>query len=522
MRVVRPVRDSERGELKRGKERPMPLEDLLRGIESIRFEGDPRTLISGLAYHSGQVRPGYLFAAIEGYVRDGHDFVPEALRRGASALLVREGREPSQEVARGVAVISAPDTRRALALLSDRFYRHPSGKLELVGVTGTNGKTTTTFLVERMAEALGLRAGLLGTVRYRIAGKEFPVERTTPESVDLQRLLREMVDAGCEVAAMEVSSHSLFLKRVDGCEFRVAVFTNLTRDHLDFHVDMESYFSAKARLFLPSEKGGLEPKAAVINGDDPWGRRLLRSTEAELLVYGCDEDCDLMGKLLKSDSRGLLVEMKYRGWKGKGWSRMTGSFNLYNLMAAMGVAAVLGWDLNEAFQAVLEFPGVEGRFQKVDEGQDFSVLVDYAHTPDSLQRALEACREMAEGRVLVVFGCGGDRDRGKRPEMGRIAVTGSDLAVITSDNPRSEDPLAIIEDILQGIRDAGAAGEYVVIPDRRDAIVWAVMEAKRGDVVLIAGKGHERYQVFADRALPFDDALEASRALRMRASKTEG
>ena len=498
------------------------LGELVEGLPQSRLRGDPRVLVSGLAYHSAQVRQGYLFVAIEGFVRDGHDFITEAIQRGASALLVREGREPSPAVAGGVPVVSAADTRLALALLSDRFFEHPSGLLQLVGVTGTNGKTTTAFLVERMAAAQGLTTGLLGTVTYRVGEREYPVGRTTPESLDLQRLLREMADSGCRVVAMEVSSHSLALKRVDGCEFRAAVFTNLTRDHLDFHRDMEDYFSAKARLFLPRERGGMAPKASVINGDDPWGRRLAGMAGSEVLLYGQDEGAKLRGRVLDSDPGGLRVEVEWEGWKARGRTRMAGSFNLYNLMAALGVAAVLGWDLEKAFQAALDFPGVEGRFQKVEEGQDFAVLVDYAHTPDSLRKALEACREMAAGRVLVVFGCGGDRDRGKRPEMGRIAVEGSDLAIITSDNPRGEDPMAIISDILEGVQKVDSGGEYWVVPDRREAIRRAIAEAVGGDVVLIAGKGHERTQIFADRVVPFDDVEEASWALRERLEGKDG
>ncbi len=497
----------------------MRLSQLLAGVQGVRREagGDPE--VEGIAYHSARVEPGYLFCAVPGFRTDGHLYLREAAERGACALLVEEGRELPPGIGEGAAVVRAADTRLALALLSDRFWGHPSGKLHLVGITGTNGKTTTSFLVEAAAERAGLPAGLIGTVVYRIAGRELPVDRTTPESADLQEILASMAEAGCRVAAMEVSSHALALRRVDGCSFRVAVFTNLSQDHLDFHRDMEEYYRAKERLFLPRSQGGLQPEAAAVNVDDPYGKRLAAAVAGRVLTYGTAEDAELRGKLLVTGLKESRVAVRHRDWYAEGETALTGSFNLYNILAALAACLLLGLDAERCLRGILAHPGVPGRFQAVEEGQDFAVLVDYAHTPDSLRRVLEAAHEIAEGRVIAVFGCGGDRDRGKRPLMGEIAAVASDLLIVTSDNPRSEDPLAIIADIERGVKGAIGGGSYLVIPDRRRAIETAVEEARRGDVVLIAGKGHEKGQIFADRVLPFDDVEEAAGALRRRLAR---
>ena len=497
----------------------MRLGELVSGLEGLTMARGQDIEVRGIAYDSRRVERGDLFVAIKGFRTDGHLFLSQAVERGAVALVVSNNWEGGADSAPGAALVRAADTRLALALLSDRYYGHPSGKLALVGVTGTNGKTTTAHLVAAAAERCGRACGLVGTVSYRVAGREMPAARTTPESADLQVMLAEMVEAGCEVASMEVSSHALTLRRVDGCEFAVAVFTNLSQDHLDFHVDMEDYYRSKERLFVERSRGGLAARAAAVNVDDPLGERLAGRAAGEVMTYGTARGAELRGELLEAGLKSSRVAVKYRGEEWEGETRLTGRFNLHNILAAMAACILLGLEPGEALEGILSHPGVPGRFQAVEEGQDFAVLVDYAHTPDSLRRVLEAARETAPGRVIVVFGCGGDRDRGKRPLMGEAAVALADLAFITSDNPRSEDPLAIIAEIEAGARSASGGGRYEVIADRRAAIRAALEAASAGDVVVVAGKGHERGQMFADRVIPFDDAEEVGKALRERKGK---
>ncbi len=494
----------------------MKLSELIGGIEGLRPEGGADVEVAGIAYHSQGVERGDIFVAVKGFKTDGHHYIKEALEGGASAVVVAEDWERPPGMPAGAVVVRAADTRLAMALLCDRFRGHPSARLKLVGVTGTNGKTTTAHLVEAAAASAGMVSGLIGTVVYRVAGRELPVGRTTPESADLQEILSAMVDEGCEVASMEVSSHALALRRVDGCEFEVAVFTNLSQDHLDFHTGMEDYYLAKERLFIPRSQGGLEARSAVVNVDDPYGRRLVEKAAGRVLAFGVSGEADLRGELLEAGLKKSRVEVEYGGERWQGTTSLTGGFNLYNILAALGACIMLGLDAESSLAGILSHPGVPGRFQTVEEGQDFTVLVDYAHTPDSLRRVLEAAREITLERVIAVFGCGGDRDRGKRPMMGGIAVRAADLVFITSDNPRSEEPLAIIADIEEGARAARGGAPFTVIADRRAAIEAAVREARDGDVVVIAGKGHEKGQVFADRALPFDDVEEARSALRKR------
>ncbi len=494
----------------------MRLSEILSGLEGLRLEGPGDVEIAGIAYYSQRVKRGDLFVAVPGLVTDGHLYIKEALERGAAALVVEEGREHPANLS-ATPVVRTENTRMAMAQLSDRFWGHPSGKLALIGVTGTNGKTTTAHLVEAAAARAGMVSGLIGTVVYRVAGSELPVVRTTPESADLQEILAAMVDAGCETASMEVSSHALALNRVDACEFQVGVFTNLSQDHLDFHADMEGYYRAKERLFLPGSMGGLGARAAVINVDDPSGRRLEKRTAGRPLTFGVSEEAELRGKLVESGLKRSRVEVAYGGESWQGNTALTGRFNLYNILAALGACIMLGIDASSSLEGILSQHGVPGRFQAVEEGQEFAVLVDYAHTPDSLRRVLQAAREITPGKVIAVFGCGGDRDRAKRPMMGKIAVQEADMVILTSDNPRSEEPLAIIKEIEAGTRAAGGGAPYAVIGDRREAIEAAIFEACKGDAVVIAGKGHEKGQIFADRIIPFDDVEEARSALRKRA-----
>jgi len=497
----------------------MKLNELLSGLEDMSPEGAGDVEIKGIAYHSQRVKEGDLFVAVPGFKTDGHLYIKEALERGAAALVVGEGWERPADVLENVALVRTGNTRMAMALLSDRFWGHPSGKLALVGVTGTNGKTTTVHLVEAAAARAGMVSGLIGTVVYRVAGRELPVGRTTPESADLQEILAAMVDAGCETASMEVSSHALALHRVDACAFEVAVFTNLSQDHLDFHTDMDDYYRAKERLFLPGPLGGLEARAAVINIDDPSGRRLADRATGKVLTFGIDEEADLRGRLLEAGLKESRVEVVYGGQKWQGSTALTGRFNLYNILASLGACIMLGLDAASSLEGILSQQGVPGRFQAVEAGQDFAVLVDYAHTPDSLRRVLQAAREITPERVIAVFGCGGDRDRGKRPMMGEIAVQEADLVFVTSDNPRSEEPLAIIADIEEGMRGVSGGAPYTIIADRRRAIEAAVFEAGAGDAIVIAGKGHEKGQIFADRVIHFDDVEEAESALEKRMKK---
>jgi len=460
---------------------------------------DARELdVTGLAYDTRQVAPGALFFCVPGFTRDGHEFAPEAISRGALALVVQ------RPLDLGVPEIVVPDVRAAMAPAATAFYGDPTRELQTVGVTGTNGKTTTAFLLRALLEADDRPTGLLGTVVSVIGGVEHEVVRTTPEAIDLQRTFRTMLEAGDRAVAMEVSSHALKLHRADGIHFAAAVFTNLTQDHLDFHGTMEDYFASKRRLFT-----GSAPAAAVINIDDPYGHRLAAelgdpitfALERDATYRAVDVETELGGSRLTAVGPDLDVELS---------SPLRGRFNVYNVLGAFAAGRALGVPPETSARAIATAGQVPGRFEPVDEGQDFAVLVDYAHTPDSLENVLRAARSLTAGRVHVVFGCGGDRDRGKRPLMGEIARRLADRVIVTSDNPRSEDPEAIIDEII-----AGAGRDVPHNADRHAAIAEAVAGAETGDVVLIAGKGHEQGQELAGgRKVPFDDCAVARDVLR--------
>ena len=472
--------------------------------------------VSAIAYDSRRVGAGSIFVALKGLKADGAAFVEQAMARGAIAI-VSESAAPAAVT---VPWIVVGDARLALALLADRFFDHPSGRMPVIGVTGTNGKTTTAYLLCSMLDAAGLRAGMLGTVAYRIAGEDREASRTTPEAPDVQQLLSEMLERGSASAVMEVSSHALSLKRVDGMRFAAGVFTNLTRDHLDFHEDMEAYFAAKRRLFEMLPDGA----PAVINLDDPRGASLV-AIASRPVTYAIKAEAEV---------RPLRHEMSLGGLRGeiatpKGniaiASRLVGQPNLYNILAATAAASALGVS-NAAIQRGVEnLPGVPGRFEVVSHGaeDDVTVVVDYAHTDDALRNLLETARPLASHRIITVFGCGGDRDRSKRPLMGMVAARLSDVVVITSDNPRSEDPKRIIDEIERGIpagtQSSTRAPQVESVVDRAAAIERAVSMATGGDVVLIAGKGHEKYQQIGDRVLPFDDGAVARAALARRRSQ---
>jgi UDP-N-acetylmuramoyl-L-alanyl-D-glutamate--2,6-diaminopimelate ligase len=454
--------------------------------------------VTGLAYDARQVAPGSLFFCVPGFTRDGHQFAPDAIARGAVALVVQRPLEL------GVPQVLVPDVRAAMAPAAAAFYGDPTSQLVTAGVTGTNGKTTTAFLLRALLEAGGRPTGLLGTVLSVIGGVEREVVRTTPEAIDLQRTFREMLEAGDQAVSMEVSSHALKLHRADAIHFDVAVFTNLTQDHLDFHGTMDDYFASKRRLFTDSA-----PAAALVNVDDPYGRRLAAEL-GDPVTFALEREASYRAVDVRTELGGSRMTVVGPDGETELSSPLRGRFNVYNVLGAYAAARTLGVAADIVAGAIAGAGQVPGRFQPVDEGQDFAVLVDYAHTPDSLENVLRAARSLTGGRVHVVFGCGGDRDRGKRPLMGEIARRLADRVIVTSDNPRSEDPDAIIDEIL-----AGAGHDVPHTADRRAAIAEAIEGAEAGDVVLIAGKGHEQGQEFADgRKLPFDDLSVAREVLR--------
>ncbi|HZO36835.1 MAG TPA: UDP-N-acetylmuramoyl-L-alanyl-D-glutamate--2,6-diaminopimelate ligase [Solirubrobacteraceae bacterium] len=455
--------------------------------------------ISGLAHDTRDAGPGTLFFCVRGFTRDGHELAEQALVAGAVALVV------DHELGLGVPEVVVPDVRAAMAPLAARFYGDPTARLPVAGITGTNGKTTTAFLVRSLLEAAGRQTGLLGTVTSYVGGAELPTQRTTPEAIVLQRTFAEMAAGGDEACVIEVSSHALELHRADAIHWAVAAFTNLTQDHLDFHPTMEDYFAAKVRLFDAAEPS----TALVVNIDDPYGIRLAAG-RPNCVTTGFSAAAELRATDVQGDRHGSSFAVGDRRFA----TNLPGPFNVSNALTAIAVARALGVDDDVIAAALPQAARVPGRFEPVDEGQDFAVIVDYAHTPDSLERVLLAARELTSERVLCVFGCGGDRDRAKRPLMGAAAVGNADLAIVTSDNPRSEDPEAIVAEILAGIADAERTE---VVLDRRAAIERAVGLARPGDVVVVAGKGHERVQELAGGVtLPFDDVATAREALRAR------
>jgi UDP-N-acetylmuramoyl-L-alanyl-D-glutamate--2,6-diaminopimelate ligase len=487
--------------------------------------------ITGLAYDSREVASGDLFFCVSGFRSDGHEFAPDAVRAGAAALVVE------RPLDLGVPEVVVESVRAAMAPAAARFYGEPARDLRVVGVTGTNGKTTTAYLVRALLEGGGVQCGLLGTVKSVIGGEERQVARTTPEAIDLQEDLRAMLDGGDRACAIEVSSHALELGRADAIPFAAAIFTNLTQDHLDFHADMEEYFQAKRRLFVSPEP----PAVSVVNIGDPYGRRLAAEIEG-VLTFALDAPADYSATDLRCGFDGCSFTLDTPAGRHELRLPMPGRFNVANVLGALAAAHALGIDLDVLVAALERGVRVPGRFEPVEEGQEFAVLVDYAHTPDSLENVLRAARELVDagehGRVLCVFGAGGDRDRGKRPLMGEIATRLADIAIVTSDNPRSEDPQRIIEEILDGVVGgagvvgafAGASGEaragterVRALTDRQAAIEAAIADALDGDVVVIAGKGHEQGQEFADgRKIPFDDVAVARAALHRAAERRAG
>jgi len=491
------------------------LPELLQDVAIARTTGEAARPVEGLAYDSRTVKPGDLFVCIKGFATDGHRFVGEALARGATAIVCQVDNTVLLPSLGAAALVEVADSRVALAELSCEFFDHPSRELRVFAVTGTNGKTTTATMVARVFESAGIPSASLGTLGIRVGERTRALSRTTPEAPDLQAALRGLVDDGIRAVCMEVSSHALSLHRVHGCAFDAAVFTNLTRDHLDFHSTLENYFAAKAVLFTDYAEvaGRLKAFVAVINADDAAGRRLVDLCPSPTLTYGIETDANLRAEGLAIRRDGAAYVAQFDDIHLPVHLPMTGRFNVYNSLAAAGVGIVSGLDPVAIRQGLESVHPPAGRLEMIEEGQPFAVAVDYAHTPDGLRNAISTVREIADGRVISVFGCGGDRDRTKRPQMGGLAASLSDLCIVTSDNPRTEDPEAIVGDILEGIEDTGGCE---VILDRQTAIERSLALAEPGDFVLIAGKGHETYQIFQDRTIHFDDREVVRAALRGR------
>jgi UDP-N-acetylmuramoyl-L-alanyl-D-glutamate--2,6-diaminopimelate ligase len=462
--------------------------------------------VQGLDYDSRRVQPGFLFFAFPGSRADGREFALDAVSRGALAV----ASESATPAGFPVPWIEVEHGRHALALAARNFYRHPDQRIALTGITGTNGKTTTSYLIDAVLRAAGKITALVGTIEYHLAGRVLPAVNTTPESLDLNRLLADLEQAGGSHAVMEVSSHALALGRVYGLAFHTAIFTNLTRDHLDFHHTMEDYFAAKQLLF--SGAGAPPPAWAVLNRDDEWCRRVQIPRQSEALWFGLGQSATVRARHISSNLQGLRFEVQSRKTRFMVESPLLGKINVYNILAACCAGLSYAFPPETIAAGIAQCRAVPGRFERIDEGQPFGVVVDYAHTDDALKNTIAVARGLDPKRIVTLFGCGGDRDRAKRPLMGQAAAENSDFVVLTSDNPRSEDPLAIMNDALVGIRRTDVP--HIVEPDRATAIARAIKEARPGDIVILAGKGHETYQVLKDKTIAFDDREVARGVLR--------
>ncbi len=493
----------------------MRLNKLMEALSGAQVDGPLDREILAIHYDSRRVTPDSVFVAMPGTRSNGHQFIEQAVQRGAGAIIV----EKAPPASKRATVICVPDAREAMARLAAHFYSYPYRKMKVIGVTGTNGKTTVTFMIKRILEEAGIKTGLIGTVRYEIGSRVIPAARTTPEAIELNEMMFQMQRQNCGAVVMEVSSHALVQKRVFGIDFDVAVFTNLTQDHLDYHKTMDAYFDAKTILFKSLSSNG-KIGMAVINLDDPRGRELdAMPLRAAKLTYGAHGDAMVRVRELKTNCVGLRFEVA----TPKGTEKITlplfGRYNVSNTLAAVGACLTLGVKLPVMARALRGLPQVPGRLERIDCGQPFQVFVDYAHTDDALKNVLSTLRETVEGRLLVCFGCGGNRDAKKRPLMGRVAGELADFAVVTSDNPRKEEPRAIISQIEEGLAQAGGQSKYEVLVDRREAIGRALSLAQPKDIVVIAGKGHETYQEFADTVISFDDREVAREFLQCK--KTE-
>jgi UDP-N-acetylmuramoyl-L-alanyl-D-glutamate--2,6-diaminopimelate ligase len=481
-------------------------------VEVLEQRGDVSRPVHAITDDSRAVTGGSLFVAVKGERVDGHGFVEQAIKAGAVAVVAQE------PVASGpLPFVRVADSRKALGFLGSRFHGDPSARLRMIGVTGTNGKTTTTYLCKALLEGIGRQVGLIGTVEYRIGQETLPASHTTPGALDLQALLAKMVESGLTAAVMEVSSHALALDRTSGCEYDAAVFTNLTQDHLDFHHTMEDYFEAKLRLFTGLAGGQKAGKLALVNVDDPLGATIREACPVPVWGYALKNQADLKAGRVRLSLTGTVFTAETPAGSFTVESRLVGEHNVYNLLGAIGVALHEGATPHQICEATAHITNVPGRFERISSEHDVTVVVDYAHTEDALLRLLTAAQALKTGRIITVFGCGGDRDRGKRPKMGRAAVEYSDVVVLTSDNPRTEDPMTIFRDVEVGVRDAlerHSHVQYHLVPDRREAIRAAIRGAHRGDMVLIAGKGHEDYQIIGTNKLHFDDREVAREAIQ--------
>ncbi|QIZ07357.1 UDP-N-acetylmuramoyl-L-alanyl-D-glutamate--2,6-diaminopimelate ligase [Priestia megaterium] len=486
----------------------MKLQKLLKNLHLlVPFKGEDLEITS-IENDNRKVQKGSLFICIKGYTVDGHDFAESAVKNGAAAILAE------RPLSLDVPVILVKDTTRAMAVLADTLYGQPTKKLHLIGITGTNGKTTTSHLIEKIMVDAGQKTGLIGTMYTKIAEKTIETKNTTPESLTLQKTFQQMVEAGVNTAVMEVSSHALDLGRVHGCDYDVAVFTNLTQDHLDYHKTMDEYKRAKSLLFaqLGNTFDHHKPKFAVLNADDPASDMYSRSTAAHVITYGIDNKADIQAKNIQMTSSGTHFNLFVETEKFPIQMQLIGKFSVYNVLASIAASLVSGVEINEIIKSIESVEGVSGRFELVNAGQDFTVIVDYAHTPDSLENVLKTVQHFAKKRIFVIVGCGGDRDRTKRPLMAQIACQLATDPILTSDNPRSEDPLAILKEMEEGV----AGEKYKIIPDRKEAIHTAIQQATTGDVILIAGKGHETYQIIGNVVHDFDDRLVAREAIEGR------
>ena len=497
----------------------MRLDYLLNGQQILEHSGNTDVEIKGLTADSRKVKEGYLFVALKGSSENGHRYLADAVQKGARALVVQD----AETGVTGATVVRLPDTRSAFFDLAERFYDYPARHMDLIGITGTNGKTTTSYLLESILREGGKEVGVIGTINYRFKGNSFEASLTTPDPVDLMRLMREMRDAGVTHVIVEVSSHSLDQGRTQGLAWSRAIFTSFSRDHLDYHSTMEEYFRAKSLLFDSLRETQHNGRVrAILNMDDPKGQALERMTKVPVVSYGLENRCRVRAADIESTLQGLQFRLVTSEGEAVVTSPLLGRINVYNMLAAAATGLTYGIELKTIVGGIQGLSSVPGRLERVQNKRGLCILVDYAHTPDALEKALQTVRELTEARLITVFGCGGDRDRGKRPQMGKIAGDYSDLVIITSDNPRGEDPEHIVSEIEPGVREAGLDAidpdspytnrGYRIIVDRKKAIRDAVDEADKGDIVLIAGKGHENYQIIGKRKIYFNDAEEAALA----------
>ena len=508
----------------------MKLIQLIKGIDIVNLSADTEAEVSTLCYAADKCEHGSMFVAIRGLAHDGHDFITDAVNRGAHYII----HEKDISIPSEVIAIKVTNSRRALGVLAKNYFGNPSARLCLVGVTGTNGKTTTTYILESILQKAGFKCGVLGTVNYRYNNKIFPAPNTTPESFEMQKILRAMADDGVTHVIAEVSSHAIDLQRVDDCDFDLGVFTNLTHEHLDYHLTMENYFQVKKRFFaevLPQSKK-VHPQKMIINGDDQWGEVILKEVALPALTYGVKKNNAVMAASYELSLSGIKANIDLDGENISISTLLVGKFNIYNILAAAAAAKALQIPQELIKAGIENLSYVPGRLERIDSSFGFTVLIDYAHKPDALKQVLQNLAEFKKKRIITVFGCGGNRDKGKRPLMGEAATFYSDLTIVTSDNPRLEDPLLIIAEIEKGIEsnktkkvDFDNLSEhrdthgYIVIPDRKKAIETAIMEAKPEDIILIAGKGHEDYQILGTKKISFDDRIVAVQALELRSNK---